>query len=187
MRKQTGFELKCDAGPEAGAAGAKWWPTPDRMRPHTPVPPSPQWSPRSQQCAFPFRAVGLTAPCRIPRQGRPCRAIVHCTHYSPISSPLARSCPWGGRRQSFAQLSIVCGVGSDPPPQPPLSDWANFSPGLWPIKNFSGAFGASQFRPKNLFGASNNSGSPGRLGPPPQPPHPPTPLKEDSRHRMHSR
>ena len=41
-------------------------------------------------------------------------------------------------------------------------------------KFFSGAFGTSQFRPNNFFGAfgaSNNSGSPG----PPQQPHPPTP------------
>ena len=48
-------------------------------------------------------------------------------------------------------------------PPPLLSDWANFSTGLRPIKIFSGAFGASQFRPKNIFGAfgtSNNSGSP---------------------------
>ena len=50
------------------------------------------------------------------------------------------------------------------PPPPPLSDSANFSPGLQPIKVFSGAFGASQFRPKNLFGASNNSGSPEGVG-----------------------
>ena len=62
-------------------------------------------------------------------------------------------------QQSFAsQLSIswgggVRGGGLTPPPpfgppQPPLSDWANFSLGLRPIKIFSGAFGASQFRPK---------------------------------------
>ena len=38
-------------------------------------------------------------------------------------------------------------------------------------KIFSGAFGASQFRPKNFFGASNNSGSP-EGGSPPQPPTP---------------
>ena len=76
----------------------------------------------------------------------------------------------------------LMGGGSDPPPPPPplgppppplLSDWANFSPGLRPIKIFSGAFGASKFRPKNLFGAfgtSNNSGSPEPPGPPPDPP-----------------
>ena len=42
-------------------------------------------------------------------------------------------------------------------------------------KIFSGAFGASQFRPKNFFGAfgaSNNSGSP-EGGSPLQPPPPP--------------
>ena len=44
-------------------------------------------------------------------------------------------------------------------------------------KIFSDAFSASQFRPKNFFGAfgaSNNSGSPEGGGSPPQP-HPPTP------------
>ena len=48
--------------------------------------------------------------------------------------------------------------------------------------SFSGAFGASQFRPQNLLGASNNSVSPEEGGGvPPQPPHwtPPT-LKENS-------
>ena len=34
---------------------------------------------------------------------------------------------------------------------------------------FSGPFGASQFRPKKLVGASNNAGSPEGGGPPPQP------------------
>ena len=47
-------------------------------------------------------------------------------------------------------------------------------------KIFSGAFGASQFTPKNFFGtfsASNNSGSPEEGGgvPPNSPTHPPTP------------
>ena len=41
-------------------------------------------------------------------------------------------------------------------------------------KIFSGAFGTSQFRPKNFFGASNNSGSPGGGVPSPQPPPPPS-------------
>ena len=49
-----------------------------------------------------------------------------------------------------------------------------FPPGLRPLKIFSGAFGASQFRLKNLFSASNNSGSPEggtfkeNSGPPPE-------------------
>ena len=62
-------------------------------------------------------------------------------------------------------------------------------------KTFSGAFGASQFRPKNFFGASNNSGSPAGgggpphsathpppLGPPcpPPPPSQPPPFKQNS-------
>ena len=43
-------------------------------------------------------------------------------------------------------------------------------------KSFSGAFGTSQFRPKNFFGASNNSGSPAEGGvPPTAPPPPPNP------------
>ena len=52
-------------------------------------------------------------------------------------------------------------------------------------KIFSGAFGASQFRPKHFFGASNNSGSPGGGGG--SPTHPPPldrpcipPLKQNS-------
>ena len=69
--------------------------------------------------------------------------------------------------QSFAeQLSISRGGGggaSDTPP-PSLSDWANFLRVFGQSKFFSGAFGASQFRPKNFFGASNNSGSPARGG-----------------------
>ena len=63
-----------------------------------------------------------------------------------------------------------------PPSDPPLSEWANFSLGLGPIN--SGAFGASQFRPQNFFGASHNSGSPEGGGPPTAPPPPRTPLRE---------
>ena len=40
-------------------------------------------------------------------------------------------------------------------------------------KIFSGAFGASQFRPKKFFGASNNSGSPAGGGSPHSPWTPP--------------
>ena len=62
-------------------------------------------------------------------------------------------------------------------------------------KIFSGAFGASQLRPKNLFGASNNSGSAGGRVPPTAPPthpplDPPPPPSEgklwEARHVRHS-
>ena len=56
------------------------------------------------------------------------------------------------------------------PCTPPSSDWAKFFSG--PSKIFSGDFGASQFRPKVFFGASNNSGSLRGAVPPAAPPPP---------------
>ena len=88
-----------------------------------------------------------------------------------------------GPAQSFAsQLSISCGEGgglTPPPPPHPPPPFHVIGPIFLRVfgqsKIFSGAFGASQFRPKNFFGpfgASINSGSP-EGGVPPQPPPPP--------------
>ena len=81
-----------------------------------------------------------------------------------------------------------CARDFQPPPPPLLSDWAKvFLRVFGQSKIFSGAFAASQFRPKNFFGAfgaSNNSGSPAGGGPPTAPPPPPhlgpPPLQENS-------
>ena len=83
----------------------------------------------------------------------------------------------GGRVLLNDSASLGEGGRSDPPPL------QNFLRVFGQSKIFSGAFGPSQFRPKNFFGAfgaSNNSGSPEGGGggvPPTAPPtHPPPPL-----------
>ena len=63
------------------------------------------------------------------------------------------------------------GESHRPPTPPPLSDWAKIFFGQSIIS--SGAFGASQFRPKIFFGASKSSaplgGGGGGWMPPPPP------------------
>ena len=71
----------------------------------------------------------------------------------------------------------LLGGGGLIPAPPLLSDWGNFLRAFGQSKVFCSVFGASQFRPKQLFGAfgaSNNSGSPeGGGGVPPSDPPPP--------------
>ena len=142
--------------------------------------------------------------CRVaPERPRPWDAPRHGTKMGtaspgpPLQSPLppppawARECvvrPRPDLSEEARRLAPTAAVvpGEDTPQSPPFGLYGPQDRGVAfrQSKIFSGAFGASQFRPKNLFGASHNSGSPAGGGvpptappplgpPPPQPPPPP--------------
>ena len=70
----------------------------------------------------------------------PGHIINFCDHRAPGPRVLLNnSAPPGG------------GGGLTPPPPPPPSDWANFSPGLWPIKNFLWCLRRKSFQAKKFL------------------------------------
>ena len=126
-------------------------------------------------------------PCIACQDPSLCRCVSPCGSRDPPEcqeiiprSPFGASLDWIS--VTFAPWSEFClttqhlpGVGGGLTPPPPSYVIGQiFLRVFSQSKIFSGAFGASQFRPKTFFGASNNSGCPEGGGSPPQP-HPPTP------------
>ena len=121
-----------------------------------------------------------------------CGVVCGCTgcppasFHTPADGPrvlLNNSASPGGRGGGggLTRRNVTQGGSDTPPPSdiPPLPQVIGhiFLRVFSESKILSGAFDASQFRPKNFFSASNNSGCPEGGGSPhsPPPPYPPPP------------